>query len=70
VRCAAEFGDFLFERGAFSAEDELLRLENLFDGRSNLGPNCRVLRREIELWHRIEQGSGLWVRGHQLFTCQ
>ncbi len=67
MRYTAELRDFLFKRGAFAAQNELLRRENSFDGGSNLRADGRVLRREIKLRHGIEQGSGLWVRAHRFF---
>jgi hypothetical protein len=61
---SAPFGDLLFERGAFLAQDKLLRSEDAFDGRSNLAANCRVLRGEIELGHWLRLKGDLWLCGH------
>ena len=69
MRRAAELRDFLFERGAFAAQNELLRRKNSFDRGSNLRPNRRVLCREIELRHRVKQRSGFLLRAHRLATC-
>jgi len=57
VSDAAELGDFLFERGAFAAEDKLLRGHHALDGRSNLGTDHRVLRGKIKLRHGLQRGS-------------
>jgi hypothetical protein len=56
------FGDLSFERGAFLAQDKLLRREDVFDGRSNLGANCGVLRGEIELgdWSGRGKFAAVW----------
>jgi hypothetical protein len=65
VRYAAKLRDFPFKRGAFTAQNELLRRQYAFDGGSNFRPNGRVLCRKIELRHGLQQGTGLWVRAHR-----
>jgi hypothetical protein len=62
----APSGDLSFERGAFLAQDKLLRSEDSFDCHSNLVANCCVLRGEIELGDRVRLGENLRLCGHGL----
>ena len=56
---AAELSNFCFQRGAFASQDKLLRGHDEFDGSSNLTTYGCVLRREIELRHRVKRGGNL-----------
>src|SRR5207302_11118407 len=55
VSDSAELGDFFFQRGAFAAQDELLRWHHALDGRSNLVADGSVLCGEIQLRHWFER---------------
>ena len=59
VSDATELGDFLFQRGAFAAQDELLRDHHAVDGGANLGADGGVLCGEIELRNGLGERIGL-----------
>src|SRR5208282_3046892 len=66
MRHATELRDFCFKRGAFAAQNKLLRCKNVFNCGAAFRANRSVLGRKIELRYGIEQGSGLWVRAHRI----
>ncbi len=56
---AAEPGDFIFQRGSFAPQHELLRCHHAFDGRSNLAADGGILGSQIKQRHGLRQGIGL-----------
>src|SRR5277367_3060730 len=60
----AKAGDFLFERGAFGPENEMLRREDALDRCANFGADSGVLRGQVHLRNRFLRSGDVRVYAH------